>query len=730
MAQETKVEETGCSLQTFERNRYFYGKPMTVTAFETEQRYLIGKHRYINRLIHGAGILCGLQATVSASFDDARPTIELTEGAALDCCGNLIVVSRSGKAEIKDGFNENGVNYLYIKYTECAKQPIMSAANVASCEEVCCYNRIQETFEVVASASPPVRQSTAPSGVAGTPSSVAAQTSAVSTKGDATSRSVETVAANFDAASLCRARTENYFAAHLRTCPDCDDPKVFLAVLDMKTGTPVIDAAETIKYRALVYNNPMLHELLCEHVDDFNNPHRTTAAQLKALQSVNGVGNAVDRLPVGNITLKSADETIGIDSQVNASNIDLKLAANKVKISHLNEDVIKNLLQSSKTVIVEPNVVGKKISLHTNPATTVTSVGRAKVIGASSNYAPEDHAHDLSDGVVTGVKISDGVVTGAKLAPGAVERTHLSEDVYGHLIVGGGIISVNPNVAGRKIEITASTSPAEDIANVSSIGREKRVGRSGKFAREDHAHDLRINGRSPDKNGHFVLNSGANVTIENGDENELIISASVGRETVIATGFFTFEHVLPQEQHTSDAIPHGLETELVAVVMALEDFDGARSNLARFGDIAAFDEEAPFLMATLSYPQRAIQISLKDRRLLQRGGATTALVEPSGKTETTFELREFELREAVAVTPIQPGEKVEASSQPIETTTPRQPIDVVATPIKPVVAAPAERTYKVRWWAIPENRDTRPALPPKLPPKPQESVPPSAGVEI
>ena len=36
MAQETKVEETRCSLQTFERNRYFYGKPMTVSDFEAE----------------------------------------------------------------------------------------------------------------------------------------------------------------------------------------------------------------------------------------------------------------------------------------------------------------------------------------------------------------------------------------------------------------------------------------------------------------------------------------------------------------------------------------------------------------------------------------------------------------------------------------------------------------------------------------------------------------------
>src|SRR3712207_2358667 len=110
MAQETRVEETRCSLQTFERNRYFYGKPMTVSDFEAEQRYLIGKQRYVNRLVHGAGVLCGLQVTVPTGFSADHPTVELAEGAALDCCGNLIVVSRSSTVEIKEGFDPDHLN--------------------------------------------------------------------------------------------------------------------------------------------------------------------------------------------------------------------------------------------------------------------------------------------------------------------------------------------------------------------------------------------------------------------------------------------------------------------------------------------------------------------------------------------------------------------------------------------------------------------------------------------
>src|SRR3712207_5065884 len=112
MAQETKVEETLCSLQTFERNRYFYGKPMTVSDFEAEQRYLIGKQRYVNRLVHGAGGLCGLRVTLPSGFSADHPTVELAEGAALDCCGNLVVVGRAVTVEIKEGFDPEKPNYL------------------------------------------------------------------------------------------------------------------------------------------------------------------------------------------------------------------------------------------------------------------------------------------------------------------------------------------------------------------------------------------------------------------------------------------------------------------------------------------------------------------------------------------------------------------------------------------------------------------------------------------
>ena len=56
-----------------ERNNYFYGKLLTVRDFEMEQHYFNIKRRLINRILHGAGVVCGLGVTVS---DEATIIIE------------------------------------------------------------------------------------------------------------------------------------------------------------------------------------------------------------------------------------------------------------------------------------------------------------------------------------------------------------------------------------------------------------------------------------------------------------------------------------------------------------------------------------------------------------------------------------------------------------------------------------------------------------------------------
>jgi len=132
-----------CQLHPFERNRYFYGKLLTVRDFETEQRYYMEKDRLINRLIHGVGIAYGLEVENPQLESDGRLTVELKKGAALDCCGNEIIVGRTGRMNTHGNYKD-GLNYVYIKYAECEKEPVPCLANSSACEETCCNSRIQE----------------------------------------------------------------------------------------------------------------------------------------------------------------------------------------------------------------------------------------------------------------------------------------------------------------------------------------------------------------------------------------------------------------------------------------------------------------------------------------------------------------------------------------------------------------------------------------------------------
>lgn len=159
MAGETSITEAGCTLHTFERNRYFYGKLLTVRDFETEQRYMNGKRQLLNRLLHGVGTVCGLQVTAQGDTG-----IVLSPGVALDCCGREIVVSqeytRSDISELPGypaTLNGGKTLYLCLAYTECLREPVSAIADPSTCEEACEYNRIQESFALSLTETPPER---------------------------------------------------------------------------------------------------------------------------------------------------------------------------------------------------------------------------------------------------------------------------------------------------------------------------------------------------------------------------------------------------------------------------------------------------------------------------------------------------------------------------------------------------------------------------------------------
>ncbi len=117
----------------YERNRYFYGKFLSVDDFEAEQRYMNDKRRLLNRFLHGCGVVCGLQVV---EVDDL--TILVEAGIALDFSGREIVVAspvtkRLSAIEGYSGYEEGEERremYLCIAYAEESVEPVHNITRV------------------------------------------------------------------------------------------------------------------------------------------------------------------------------------------------------------------------------------------------------------------------------------------------------------------------------------------------------------------------------------------------------------------------------------------------------------------------------------------------------------------------------------------------------------------------------------------------------------------------
>ncbi|QZY54468.1 hypothetical protein [Crassaminicella profunda] len=134
----------------FDRNKFFYGKLLTVRDFQSEQKYFNDKRRLINRALHGVGIVCGLDII---QVDDQSVSLEM--GVALDYGGREIVVDNPiiKKLSMIEGFLENeNADYVYlcIEYDEEEKEPIHAMVNSsAKFEDVSEFNRYREGYKLI-----------------------------------------------------------------------------------------------------------------------------------------------------------------------------------------------------------------------------------------------------------------------------------------------------------------------------------------------------------------------------------------------------------------------------------------------------------------------------------------------------------------------------------------------------------------------------------------------------
>lgn len=134
------------TLFPFERNRYYSGKPLTSADFQSEQAYMNNKRRFVNSLMFGPGVVCGLSVV---SLDDLSFIIEA--GAAIDALGREIVLDSTVVRQLStvDGFEslESNEVSLCIRYAEEQVHPVYSI-NQRPGEGEYENNRIREGYEL------------------------------------------------------------------------------------------------------------------------------------------------------------------------------------------------------------------------------------------------------------------------------------------------------------------------------------------------------------------------------------------------------------------------------------------------------------------------------------------------------------------------------------------------------------------------------------------------------
>lgn len=137
----------------FERNRYYFGKLLSVEDFEREQSYMNHKRQLMNRLMFGDGVVCGMQV-----LEVDEESISVEAGVALDAWGREIVMEQPvlKRLAVLDGFDEydmeeesSGVFYLCIEYQEGPSDPVHSIGAAANEEgKHLEYNRWKEGYRL------------------------------------------------------------------------------------------------------------------------------------------------------------------------------------------------------------------------------------------------------------------------------------------------------------------------------------------------------------------------------------------------------------------------------------------------------------------------------------------------------------------------------------------------------------------------------------------------------
>jgi Protein of unknown function (DUF2793) len=154
MAQET-ITAQDIMGKSVDRNRYFRGKLLSVRDLTQEQDYFNSKRWLLNRLLFGAGVICGLQVEKAGS----EVAVLIKAGLALDPLGREVTVIDDPKDDRKvnladiiklseaDRDVKTKTGYICLSHRDCPKEPAPSF-NASPCAASCESSRWHETYDV------------------------------------------------------------------------------------------------------------------------------------------------------------------------------------------------------------------------------------------------------------------------------------------------------------------------------------------------------------------------------------------------------------------------------------------------------------------------------------------------------------------------------------------------------------------------------------------------------
>ncbi|MES2823583.1 MAG: hypothetical protein V4732_08275 [Pseudomonadota bacterium] len=161
-------------VKTLERTRFFTRQLITADDLTNEQLYQREKRRMHNRLLHGWGIVCGLNVVATAGSH----IVTICPGYALSPQGDEIYLaeeikfdlSQNAKAQVSPCSPCGSVSvaavdtskpfYIAIKYTECMSSPVRVSPVGCGCDDTACeYSRIRDSFEITCLQSLPTTHS-------------------------------------------------------------------------------------------------------------------------------------------------------------------------------------------------------------------------------------------------------------------------------------------------------------------------------------------------------------------------------------------------------------------------------------------------------------------------------------------------------------------------------------------------------------------------------------------